>query len=99
MQLGVFIYWVGYISNIVISGFAVTWLWAWFIMPLGIQAISVPHAIGLTCLLSTLFGGVSLPSRQAYLENLFTIMYRSFKTAFAPVLPLVLGWCVSNFVL
>jgi len=39
----------------VVNGWAISILWGWFLVPLGIPAISVPQAIGIAILTAMLF--------------------------------------------
>ena len=43
------------VPSIIIRGLVFTILWGWFVVPLGIAAISIAHAIGLTSLIHFVF--------------------------------------------
>lgn len=34
-------------ATVIIRGFILSLLWAWFFIPLGLESISIPHAIGI----------------------------------------------------
>lgn len=36
----------------IISGFTIMWMWSWYIVPLGLPAIGLIHAIGIDMLVS-----------------------------------------------
>lgn len=84
----------------VLYGWAITYLWLWYVVPLGLPALSIPHAIGLS-LVARLFrpSKLSAADMQA-LEKTKT----SYKTIWAvweavgiPIFLWFAGWVVLQF--
>ena len=48
------IYLVSYMPLALLRGWVLSILWAWFVVPLGVIAVSVPHAVGLSILITML---------------------------------------------
>ena len=40
------------IVYMVVNGWAVSVLWGWFVVPLGVPAVGIAHAIGLRCIVA-----------------------------------------------
>lgn len=47
------------ILSVVLTGLVTSVLWGWFVVPLGVAAITVPHAIGIGMLVTFLTTNVS----------------------------------------
>jgi hypothetical protein len=73
------------------SGYALSVLWAWFIMPqFGLSALSVSNAIGLSMTVRYLTHQDSTTENRGYVEG--------FALAFMqPALVLFFGWIVTFF--
>lgn len=56
---------VVWLLGIIYSGFAISVLWSWFVVPLGIMQISIPWAIGLCCIAGVVKGGpIKMPDKD-----------------------------------
>lgn len=62
---------VTWIFSLFYSAFAITLLWSWFVVPLGISNITIPWAIGLTCLVY-LFRSTPSSEQEIELSDFFT---------------------------
>lgn len=92
---------VGILIVLAIAGLAVWWayvlsiLWTWFVVPLGVKAISIAHAYGLTLVVSGLMSsrGLELNStkdKSSYANSLaFSII--------APAVLLLFGYVAVGF--
>ena len=79
-------------AALVFYGFVFSVLWGWFIVPLGIAAITVPHAIGIAAVVNLLRLAMEgkLHEKCSYKEKLM------IATA-APALLLLFGYIVTLF--
>lgn len=84
----------------ILYGWAITYLWIWYVVPLGLPAISIPHAIGLG-LMSRLVRSsrFSAADRQAMSkvgtsEKTFWI---AWEAAGVPIFLWLAGWIVYQF--
>lgn len=55
---------------VVLKGFVLKVLWGWFIVPLGVVAITIPNALGLSVIIAFLI--YTIPSKKINLEELMT---------------------------
>ena len=75
-------------------GFVLSILWSWFVVPLGLHAITVPHAIGLTLIVS-LMRPYRKPDDSKAGSNKFV---EDFAAACLPsLLALGIGYVVKGF--
>lgn len=73
------------IFYVLFNGYAISVLWRWFAVPLGVPAISVAHGIGIDLLMGLLvFKAIDL---NASADD-------RLKVAFAPVVTLAIAWPV-----
>jgi len=42
------------ILSLILTAFVLTYLWGWFIVPLGVKALSIPHAVGISAIVTYL---------------------------------------------
>ena len=42
------------IPSMILKGFVITFLWKWFIVPLGVTEVGLVHAIGIGCIITFL---------------------------------------------
>ena len=74
-------------------GYALSVLWTWFVVPLGVKAISIPHAYGLM-----LVGGMFLGARGIKDNNDKEQWIESIIQAIViPAVALLFGWIVLGF--
>lgn len=80
-----FVFWGAYVTSI---------LWAWFVVPLGVMAITYWHAVGLSCVV-TAFIGVRTDDNKngAEAESAWNHAYLS---AVMPALMLGIGWLAKS---
>lgn len=75
------------------SGFVTSTLWGWFIVPLGISAIGLWHAAGISFLLSSFLGirgfDLKTPDNRSAGEKCFS---QIFLVAVLPAAALLFGW-------
>lgn len=67
-----------WILNILYGGFVLTLLWSWFIVPFGVVNITIPWAIGLTCVASMFVGIKYSKGESALAELLMPIVATTF---------------------
>jgi hypothetical protein len=71
---------------IIVRACCLTKLWAWFVVPLGLPALGILAAIGLTMTLSVLLGLHRLESKITVLQSLCGVLMTTG-----------LGWCIHLF--
>ena len=85
------------------KGYVLSILWAWFVVPLGVAALSIPHAIGLAILGAFLVGDkgatreevsdiVGKPEKPG--DRIFRLVAN---ITLYPAFALGLGWVVRGF--
>lgn len=84
VALGLYVFWGGYVAFT---------LWGWFVVPLGVKAITYWHAVGLGCAFAAFAGvkigsGTEKPYEQKEAEALFF-------AAATPAALLAVGWFAS----
>lgn len=47
---------LGLLVSVLLRGYVLSQLWSWFVVPLGVVAVSIPHAIGISCIAAMLSG-------------------------------------------
>ena len=65
-----FLGFVGILVAVAITAFTIQTMWAWFIVPLGVKAIGMAHAYGLSLMCSVFLGIRGLPDSNKSMENL-----------------------------
>lgn len=81
--------------GVLLRGYAIQQLWAWFVVPLGAVAISMPLALGVSALvyLLTWHGGPTLWDKQHGDKSAAETMMRgSIMTIVNPLAALAVGW-------
>lgn len=79
------------------SGLVAVALWGWFVVPLGLPMINVPHAMGLALMLAILLGSRGIISDIEHLSMMDKWEKFGSQLAFSFVLPtlgLGVGWVV-----
>ncbi len=82
-----FIFWAGYVAAT---------LWGWFVVPLGVVAISYWHAVGLVCVAAAFIGIKSdedIAASDSLGEGVAKACVKSF---LMPALVLCIGWLVHS---
>lgn len=89
------------VAILAIAGLAVWWayavaiLWNWFVIPLGLKAITVAHAYGLTLVMSGLMStrGLNLDGTKEKGSNTTSLVF----ALLAPAALLLFGWIAVGF--
>lgn len=80
-----FIFWGGYVTSI---------LWGWFVVPLGVMAITYWHAVGLSCVVAAFIGVRSDNDKD---ESLAESAWKSaYMNAAMPAVMLAIGWFAKS---
>ncbi len=82
------------IISILYSGFAISLLWSWFVVPLGVAPINTAWAIGLSCIAGTIKG---FPEPTASREDGFTAYFDLLNPFLATTLLLIVGFVTHFF--
>lgn len=72
------------------KGYAVKVLWAWFLVPLGVVAISTSQAVGLTLLWTFM----SMRNQKMDSQSTGDLLFFAFAS---PAFALLLGWFIKQF--
>lgn len=77
--LGWFILSVLTVFGVIYGGFVFATIWGWFAVPLGVPALTIPHALGITTILgwshmATLKKLATMAEEETGLEALFTTL-------------------------
>lgn len=72
------------------GGFVASSLWGWFVVPLGLSAISYWHAVGLCCLLTLFVGGQPPADDRTDIRD--DILYEALAAVLKPAFMLLVGW-------
>lgn len=81
--------------GIVMRGFVLQQLWSWFVVPLGVVAISLPWALGLACLAYMLTGPAHLAKQDTEVgkHEVYAAMFKyAFLVIGNPLFGLLGGW-------
>ena len=78
------------IPGMLLRGWVITYLWKWFMVPLGIVDISLPHAIGISVIISFLISNV-IKKDQTKEEQIYGLVLMFLW----PLIALGLGWIVN----
>ena len=82
----------------IFRGWVITYLWAWFIVPFGIEQISLPHAIGISIMTGLLTFHRSLSEMKKAKEMTTEDKIADLVTAFfMPTFGLLAGWIINFF--
>jgi len=77
---------------LLLQGFVLSKLWLWFVMPLGVPAISIVHAMGITILFNLFNNNVSHEK-----ETLETFIIKILSGFTKSLIILLLGFIVQLF--
>ena len=99
-KLGKFVAWVmSYVAHMLARGFAIVYLWKWFVIPLGVVPISFWWGMGLSVVFSIFMPKPSLEKgsddeRQEDFRKSMTDMVAEITTSVAL---LGMGWVIQCF--
>ena len=75
-----------------LNGWALQWLWAWFVAPLGLPLLSMPHAIGLGVIVSFLtFHHTPKEGEKVKSGRALLMLF------LRPPIAVAVGWVVQRF--
>lgn len=80
-----FIYLVLSIVSQLYSGLVLSVMWGWFIVPLGIAAITIPHAVGISFITGFFLGGLAIKDAVRDQNNKSLDMENQMKIVMASV--------------
>lgn len=86
---------VALIPGVIYLGFVFSYLWLWFIVPLGVPAISVAHAVGLGLLKGFMFYRMQRKEESKDAKKNFATTFAYF--FIVPTISLGLGYVVANW--
>ncbi|WP_343177070.1 hypothetical protein [Pseudomonas sp. 4810-S13] len=87
---------VAFALNIFWGGYVAATLWGWFVVPLGVMAITYWHAVGLTCVVAA-FARVKNDDSIKEPESLGEGVAKSvFMAVIIPAILLATGWFAHN---
>lgn len=74
------------------GGFVTSTLWGWFLVPLGVKAITYWHAVGLSSLFGSFLGSRGLLNNNSEETPTSVACRDAFLAVVIPAVCLVLGW-------
>ena len=81
-----YVFWGGYVAST---------LWGWFVVPLGVKAITYWHAVGLTCVTGAFIGVRNDKSDES--ESVGDVVGKSIlMMLFFPAFLLAVGWFANS---
>jgi hypothetical protein len=90
-----------------LRGYVLSWLWLWFIVPLGLREISVVHAIGISILIAMLTRGLPKTTPKPTAEEEADPEFKARKAkaskerlmamVISPLIALAIGYVVHVF--
>ena len=83
------------VASALLDGWAISRLWAWFLVPLGVPAITIVHAIGISLLFSLFKPHVSSSSDKK--KGLAVLLGTLIAAFLVPLLAVGMGWIVVQF--
>ena len=75
--------------SVIITGWAVSTLWGWFIVPLGVQALSFAHAYGISVMASVFMGTRGIKDKVELSDWIKGVMF--------PILGVFFGFIAVQF--
>ena len=79
------------IPGLIWSGFVITKLWIWFVVPLGLPVISISHAIGIDLIITFMCGHAVDPKNKKILTTIIESITR-------PAVILFIGFISQLFI-
>ena len=74
----------------VYAGFVIKELWEWFIVPLGVNSITIMHGVGIKLLSDRLTGFGFVPLNRDKMAEYLSM-------AITPALAYIIGWLIINY--
>lgn len=83
----------------ILNGWVLATIWAWFIVPFGIQQISIAHGIGICLVGRLIMGGANGmgTNDKKYKDNTEKLLVNIGVLFFMPLAAICMGWIVKNF--
>jgi len=86
---------VATIASALVDGWAISLLWGWFLVPLGVPPITLVHAIGISTFLS-LVGPHNSSSKNK--DGSWKVVIGTLLASFlVPLFAVLIGWIVARF--
>lgn len=88
------------VGGYIFGGWVLSVLWGWFIWPLGVKAISIPEAIGITVVVQAIWKPEypMMMAKFADPESVSDFLGKAFGEAiWKPFMLLVSGWVLTMF--
>lgn len=80
-------------------GFAMSMVWKWFVVPLGVSPIGIVHAVGLSVLLCLMRPSVStdhLAKKKGYQAAVHALSQAVLRITFTPAFALAMGYVLHR---
>ncbi len=83
----------------ILNGWVLATIWAWFIVPFGIQQIGIAHGIGICLVGRLIMGGANGIGNndKKYKDNVEKLLVSVGALFFAPLFVLCVSWIAKNF--
>lgn len=75
--------------SVIVTGWAVSTLWGWFIVPLGVQSLSFAHAYGISVMASVFIGTRGIKDKVELSDWIKGVMF--------PILGVFFGFIAVQF--
>lgn len=88
------------VGGYIFGGWVLSVLWTWFIWPLGVKAISIPEAIGISVVVQAIWKPEHpmMAAKFAELESVGDFLGKAFGEAIGKPLSMLLsGWVLTFF--
>jgi hypothetical protein len=84
---------LSFIPLAVLNGWALSWLWLWFIVPLGAPQIGIAWSIGISALVGMLRGSNPEPPKPEDFEEAKSRLVKAYSRVITmPLASLLIGW-------
>ena len=84
------------IGSSVLGGWVLSLLWAWFLVPMGLPAITIAQAIGVSLVISMLTQQF-IPDARTAEQRKAQLWHNVLITILHPFMVLLMGWIVRGF--
>lgn len=81
---------------IILNGLALTTLWGWFVVPLGVSALTFVHALGLSLLATLMISGFKTAIVLEQLDNRDSTQ-KLISPILMPVMAMIVGYVLQYF--
>lgn len=93
--IAVLVFFISIPIFIIWSGYVLSYLWLWFIVPLGVPSIAVGHAVGIMALKNFVFAKYTKEkTEKGKVSDLYAILAKWFTV---PAFALLFGYIIKNW--